>query len=112
MKYIIVALAVLVAFTSAMKLKSKTGTCPPAPFTNDVCFNESWGGAVNFIDYFEECAGWGQSYSACVACCSEPFCNSDELDGVGACPADTQADCVPQGYAPCAEFCYFAPTCL
>lgn len=112
MKYIIVVLAVLAAFTSAMKVSSKTSQCPAAPFTNDACFGTAWSETGGMSLYFEECVGWGMDYMACIACCSEPFCHSDELDGLGNCASDTESTCVPQGYAPCAEFCWFAPTCL
>lgn len=109
MKYIVVVLAVLAAFTSAMKFKTKTSTCPPAPFTTDACFNSAYYD-LPAADYFKECK-YHPFHATCVDCCSEPFCNSDELDGLGNCPSDTEATCQPGGYAPCVEFCYFLATC-
>lgn len=109
MKFIVIALVVLAALTSAMKTRTKTSACGTAPFTDDECLNTVYN--INQA-YFEwTCAATGNSFNQCVFCCSDMFCNAEgEYDGD--CGFDTSDNCI-QGilYDPCIYFCQQAPTC-
>lgn len=109
MKFIVIVLVVLVAFTSAMKTKTKTTACGTAPFHSDECLNTVYYAAFDYLEY--TCAATSNTFNQCVFCCSDLFCNGEgEYDPD--CGFDTSEQC-DQGilYDPCIYFCQQAPTC-